>query len=138
MTPVVTRACRAPCIGKSWQLTGVVHGGAPSAGYFQATLPLLNQLSLFIVWSVLLDTFVVRPLLVPATMGILLEWNWWPMGKRFPAPTKQLPEFGGELLPVAADGDAAVKAGNGEGERQQQHHLPGNGAGGEDGRGASA
>ena len=55
-------------------------------GYLFSSIPLLNQLGLFVVFGVLLDTFVVRPLLVPAIMHLLGRWNFWPV--RMPAPTK--------------------------------------------------
>lgn len=101
-------------------------------GYFKASLPLLNQLSLFIVWSVLLDTFVIRPLLVPATMGILQSWNWWPMGSRFPAPTKELPEFGGAAAtPLTGGGGDAGGGGKGAAGHAaapaDAHHFGGGG-----------
>jgi len=44
----------------------------------------LNQLACVLVTSVLLDTFVVRTLLLPAISTLLGEWNWWP--RRMPAP----------------------------------------------------
>ena len=44
----------------------------------------LNQLACVLVTSVLLDTFVVRTLLLPAVSTLLGEWNWWP--RRMPTP----------------------------------------------------
>eukprot|EP00929_Paragymnodinium_shiwhaense_P009459 TRINITY_DN11363_c0_g3_i1.p1 TRINITY_DN11363_c0_g3~~TRINITY_DN11363_c0_g3_i1.p1 ORF type:complete len:921 (+),score=158.34 TRINITY_DN11363_c0_g3_i1:82-2844(+) len=38
----------------------------------------LQQFALLLVTSVLLDTFVVRTVLVPALMLSAGEWNWWP------------------------------------------------------------
>nr|WP_151729081.1 MMPL family transporter [Thermogemmatispora aurantia] len=36
--------------------------------------------------GVLIDTFIVRPLLVPAMATLLGRWNWlWP-GRRLPTP----------------------------------------------------
>ncbi|KAJ9463892.1 Mycolic acid-containing lipids exporter MmpL11 [Diplonema papillatum] len=40
--------------------------------------PFLHQISFYMVFAVLFDTFIVRSLLVPATMSILNDWNWWP------------------------------------------------------------
>jgi RND superfamily putative drug exporter len=38
---------------------------------------LLKALGVGIALAVLLDTTVVRALLVPATMRVLGQWNWW-------------------------------------------------------------
>jgi len=38
----------------------------------------LKEGAIGIVVAVLLDAFVVRPLLVPSLMAILGRWNWWP------------------------------------------------------------
>jgi RND superfamily putative drug exporter len=51
--------------------------------------------------GILLDTFVVRTVLVPATVELLGRWNWWPskMSRRpEPAP---LPEPAAEPVPTA-------------------------------------
>lgn len=49
----------------------------------------LNQLSLYLVTAVLLDTFVVRTILVPSVLGLVGEkWGWYP--KTFPRATKTL------------------------------------------------
>ena len=67
--------------------TAVVASGAgiimaiAFSGYFSGSLPLLNQLSFYIVFAVLFDTFVVRPTLVPAAMGVLGPLNWFPAGR---------------------------------------------------------
>ena len=61
------------------------------SGYFSASLPLLNQLSFYIVYAVLIDTFIVRSVLVPAVTGLLGKWNWFPMGRRFDKRTGGAP-----------------------------------------------
>lgn len=38
----------------------------------------LNMLAFYLVVAVLLDTFIVRTLLVPALVSALGSWNWWP------------------------------------------------------------
>lgn len=54
-------------------LFGVAVGAFSTSG-----LLLLKVSSIAIVLTVLLDAFVVRPLLVPSLMTILGRWNWWP------------------------------------------------------------
>ena len=67
------------------------------SGFLFSDIPLLNQLGFYIVFAVLVDSFVVRPLLVPALMHILGPVNYWP--RAVPAPTRgPLPL----LLPAAA------------------------------------
>jgi uncharacterized membrane protein YdfJ with MMPL/SSD domain len=55
-------------------------------GLLFSTMPLLNMCAFFMAFSVLFDTFVVRSLLVPATMGIFNNWNFWP--RKLPPPVK--------------------------------------------------
>eukprot|EP00656_Telonema_subtile_P033016 TRINITY_DN3639_c0_g1_i2.p1 TRINITY_DN3639_c0_g1~~TRINITY_DN3639_c0_g1_i2.p1 ORF type:complete len:882 (-),score=193.02 TRINITY_DN3639_c0_g1_i2:78-2723(-) len=47
-------------------------------GMLLSIQPVLNQLSLFLVVAVLIDTFVVRILLVPPMMRLMGEANYWP------------------------------------------------------------
>jgi putative drug exporter of the RND superfamily len=70
-----------PIISWAGAIMSVAYGG-----YLFADIPLLNQLGMFIVFSVVLDTFIVRPLLVPAIMHILGPANFWP--RRCPPVTK--------------------------------------------------
>lgn len=44
---------------------------------------LMQQFGVLLVVSVLLDTFVVRTMLVPALMLVAKDWNWWP--RRMPS-----------------------------------------------------
>ncbi|MHA1406429.1 MAG: MMPL family transporter [Candidatus Heimdallarchaeaceae archaeon] len=46
----------------------------------------LNQFGFMLCFAVLIDTFVIRTVLVPAIMVIAQKWNWWPSKK--PEPTK--------------------------------------------------
>ena len=67
----------------SW--AGIIMAVAYS-GFLFSDIPLLNQLGFYIVFAVLVDSFVVRPLLVPALMYILGPINYWP--RAVPAPTR--------------------------------------------------
>jgi uncharacterized membrane protein YdfJ with MMPL/SSD domain len=61
-------------------------------GTMLAPQPVLYQLSFFIILAVLVDTFIVRAMLVPSMMVTLGEYNWWP--RTMPPITRQGP-FGG-------------------------------------------
>ena len=60
----------------------ITSAGLILAGTFVVltTLPLniLYQLGVCVAVGILLDTFVVRGLLVPGLVLILGKWNWWP------------------------------------------------------------
>eukprot|EP01147_Barroeca_monosierra_P007775 gene7775-635_t len=53
--------------------------------------PLVQQLAFLIIVAVLIDTFVVRTILVPSMMAILGNVNWWP---------RAMPEFLTKQQPV--------------------------------------
>jgi RND superfamily putative drug exporter len=48
-----------------------------SASFVTADIVLVKALGLGTAVAVLLDGTVVRALLVPATMRLLGDWNWW-------------------------------------------------------------
>ena len=67
--------CRSgPIISWAGLIMAVAYGG-----FLFTDIPLLNQLGMMIVFAVLVDTFVVRPLYVPAAMHIGGAFNFWPM-----------------------------------------------------------
>merc|ERR1719316_590329 len=53
----------------------------------QSSIPFLCQMGFCMVFGILVDTFVVRTLLVPAVFGLGGRANWWPA----PAPAPRLP-----------------------------------------------
>jgi uncharacterized membrane protein YdfJ with MMPL/SSD domain len=60
----------------------ITSAGIILAGTFSALmiLPLrdLFQIGFAVALGVLLDTFVVRSVMVPAIVTLLGRWNWWP------------------------------------------------------------
>jgi len=62
----------------------ITSAGIILAGTFAALvispLQMLFQIGIAIAVGILLDTFVVRAVLVPAIVSFLGEWNWWPSG----------------------------------------------------------
>ena len=46
----------------------------------------LNQFGFMLCIAVLIDTFIIRTILVPAIMAVAAKWNWWP--KKVPEPTR--------------------------------------------------
>jgi RND superfamily putative drug exporter len=73
----------------------ITSAGVP-AGTFSvlAVLPLvaLTQIGITVAFGVLLDTFVVRSILVPALTFELGERTWWP-----PRPARRYPPAGGPI-----------------------------------------
>jgi uncharacterized membrane protein YdfJ with MMPL/SSD domain len=62
--------------------TNFLPASAPSSHAAQLTAPFgtanLQPIALSIALGILMDTFLVRPLLVPSTVVLLGRWNWWP------------------------------------------------------------
>jgi RND superfamily putative drug exporter len=53
-----------------------------------------KQFGVGLAAAVLIDATIVRAVLLPATMKLLGEWNWW-----FPRRLEWLPSFGHERAP---------------------------------------
>ena len=58
------------------------------SGLIMSSVVVLNQFGVLLCVSVILDTFVIRTILLPAIMMIAGEWNWWP--RRMPVPYSSL------------------------------------------------
>ena len=56
---------------------GIILAGAFST-LLLTRVPTLREAGLAIALSILIDTFIVRPVLVPAVMTVLGRYNWWP------------------------------------------------------------
>ena len=57
-------------------------------GLFSSQELILNQAAFLLVFAVLLDTFVVRTICVPALLGLTDTKSWWP--QELPPPTKSI------------------------------------------------
>jgi RND superfamily putative drug exporter len=66
----------------------------------------IQQIGLGIAAGILMDTFLIRTLLIPATVGLLGRWNWWPSALARPADHHVSTECAqpDELQAVAASG----------------------------------
>ena len=86
----------------------ITSAGLILAGTFgsMATAPLtiLFQVGVAVAIGVLIDTFLVRSILVPAITTIAGDWAWWPSGFRFGGA--------GAPVPVPVPVGAAVAAGS--------------------------
>ena len=80
--PTVTAA--GMILGGTFAVFGIVGGGGSNGGQMRAV-------GFGLAAGILMDTFLVRTLLVPSTVMLLGRWNWWPsvMGRlrRKPGPT---------------------------------------------------
>jgi RND superfamily putative drug exporter len=47
-----------------------------------ADVVIVKELGLGLALAIGLDATLIRSLLVPATMRVLGDWNWWPSGRR--------------------------------------------------------
>ena len=61
------------------------------SGLLFSSEAVLNQTSFYLVFAVLVDTFLIRTILVPAIMGFADTWNWYP--RDVPSPVMDLLEF---------------------------------------------
>mmetsp|Transcript_71789 Transcript_71789/g.185174 ORF Transcript_71789/g.185174 Transcript_71789/m.185174 type:complete len:875 (-) Transcript_71789:107-2731(-) len=61
------------------------------AGLMFSETAMLNQSCVMLVSAVLVDTFLVRSLIVPAVMGALGRLNWWP--RRMPCGTRDAEDY---------------------------------------------
>ncbi len=59
---------------------GIILAGTFAALIF-SPIPMLMQIGTAVAIGVLVDTFIVRTLLVPAIATLLGRWNWWPSRK---------------------------------------------------------
>jgi RND superfamily putative drug exporter len=60
---------------------GIILAGT-FAALMTAPLQVLFQMGAAVALGVLIDTFIVRSLLVPALTAVFGDWSWWPSGPR--------------------------------------------------------
>jgi RND superfamily putative drug exporter len=79
-----------------------------SLSFVAADNVLIMALGLGVALAILLDATIVRALLVPATMRLLGDWNWWAPGFARPAaPARPTLAGGGAWnTPAARNGQA--------------------------------
>jgi RND superfamily putative drug exporter len=78
---------------------GLVAGGQAGGSQFR-------DIALGLALGILMDTFLVRTLLVPSTVVLLGRWNWWPSKINIDRPESPEPSAGSppaeSLRPVQA------------------------------------
>jgi putative drug exporter of the RND superfamily len=81
--PTVTAA--GIILGGTFAVFGIVGGGGSNGGQLRAV-------GFGLAAGILMDTFLVRTLLVPSTVMLLGRWNWWPsaMSRLRPKPSPTL------------------------------------------------
>jgi putative drug exporter of the RND superfamily len=85
---------------------GIVAGGGSGGSQFR-------DIAIGLALGILMDTFLVRTLLVPSTVVLLGRWNWWP--SKMSRISAELPAGAPDAVPAApaASGHAAGEAAGG-------------------------
>ena len=71
---------------------GIVAGGGSGGSQFQ-------DIAIGLALGILMDTFLVRTLLVPSTVVLLGRWNWWP--SKMSRISADLPAGTADTVPAA-------------------------------------
>ena len=74
---------------------GVVAGSGAGGSQFR-------DIAISLALGILMDTFLVRTLLVPSTVVLLGRWNWWPSKLTMDRPEVPAPADGGAVAGTAA------------------------------------
>ena len=91
---------------------GIVAGGGSGGSQFR-------DIAIGLALGILMDTFLVRTLLVPSTVVLLGRWNWWP--SKMSRISAELPAGTADTVPAAAaasDHTAGEVAGGATGSKQ--------------------
>jgi RND superfamily putative drug exporter len=83
--PTITSA--GLVLAGTFLVLAVTAGGQPGGSQ-------IRDIGIGLALGILMDTFLVRSLLVPSTVSLLGRWNWWPgklaeMDLAIPATSKQ-------------------------------------------------
>ena len=81
---------------------GIVAGGGSGGSQFR-------DIAIGLALGILMDTFLVRTLLVPSTVVLLGRWNWWP--SRMSRAGVQIPAAGATPAPAVGQGTSAAADG---------------------------
>jgi uncharacterized membrane protein YdfJ with MMPL/SSD domain len=78
----------------------------------------VRDIGLGLALGILMDTFLVRTLLVPSTVVLLGRWNWWP--SKMSRISAELPAGAADTVPAApaSDHTAGEVAGGATGSKQ--------------------
>jgi uncharacterized membrane protein YdfJ with MMPL/SSD domain len=87
-------------------------------GMMFASISTLIQAGFIIGTGLLLDTFVVRTITVPAIAVLVGKWNWWPSKPPAPRPAARHPKP--EPAPAATVPESAL---NGNGNHSVGRHV---------------
>jgi putative drug exporter of the RND superfamily len=63
----------------------------------------VRDIGLGLALGILMDTFLVRTLLVPSTVVLLGKWNWWPSKLHMDGGDRGKHRVGGQTAPVSSD-----------------------------------
>jgi len=63
----------------------------------------VRDIGLGLALGILMDTFLVRTLLVPSTVVLLGKWNWWPSKLHMDGDDRGKHRAGGQTAPVSSD-----------------------------------
>jgi RND superfamily putative drug exporter len=78
-----TVSCAGLVLAGTFAVFGLAVSKQPGGG-----LVILSSIAI----GILMDAFLVRTLLVPATVALLGRWNWWPTSHGAPSPADPEPE----------------------------------------------